>query len=166
MLLKSFAHTAWANCFHNDNSISDSCFQHSLSAALPQSQSATNTFSYALIWEVRCIKWLHFHMAITDTEIFSDILFSSTEALCNQTLEPEAKGGGGDSKQLQFPVISALAESRYRQEMMCVSIWPKIHLQWPHQETPTVRQGVEMGGGQRWIKRAIFYFDLEVPLRW
>lgn len=52
-------------------------------------------------------------MAIMDTEIFSDILVQLAEALCNQMLEPEAEGGGGESKQLQFPIISALIESRY-----------------------------------------------------
>lgn len=56
-------------------------------------------------------------------EIFSETFScNSTDALCNRTLEPEAEGGGDESKQLQFPIISALVEGRYWHAMMCVNL--------------------------------------------
>lgn len=61
------------------DAITDSCFQHPRLLIWSNYISAVsiswyNTWPPAIIWEVCCIKWLHFHMAIMDTEIFSDIL--------------------------------------------------------------------------------------------
>lgn len=61
-----FRNSVWLRCCLFCSHIS--CFQRSLSAALLQSQSAANTCFSVIIWEVCCIEWLHFHMAIMDTE--------------------------------------------------------------------------------------------------
>lgn len=54
------------------------------------------------------------------------------------------EGGGGESKQLHFPIISAFIESGYWWAMMCVSIWPELHLPRPDRQAPTVRAGWRM----------------------
>lgn len=106
-----------------------------------QLPSATSTCSCAIIWEVRCINRLHFHVAIMDSEIFSDIL----EALCNQTPGPEA---GRRGRQIKIALISNHFSPYWVHILMgndvCVSIW-ELRLPWPPWSPPTVRAGGEGG---------------------
>lgn len=109
MSFKSFAFTSSNNCFHNTNAMSHRRFQHSLSAATIkwclQSQSATNTCSSAIIWEVCCIKWLVciFVWLVWILRYFQTFLCSLTEALCNRTLELQAGRRGRRIKTVSVP---------------------------------------------------------------